>query len=197
MSWRTDARRTFEQRGQPRQQGAACDIGAFERARRRSVGIGELAPNSGGSEAGVLTTFTLTWTHPVAWRQLETLDLRFTGSEGALFAVRFTEDVTSTFSLLDEEGEVVGTAPAGSDVVLQTEGGALDVARSGFSASGPKDPSVVVTFAVSFTQAAEGHTYTIELLASDDGGQIEGPDAAGTSRVGPPPPPISLPLLRR
>ena len=68
-----------------------------------NVGLSDLSPAIGSSDADITTTFTLTWTHPITWRDLNTLDLRLRDGDDIPVWVRFTEGVTSTFSLLDSD----------------------------------------------------------------------------------------------
>ncbi|MBA3531455.1 MAG: hypothetical protein H0T73_05985, partial [Ardenticatenales bacterium] len=133
-----------------------------------AVGVNELTPNSGGSEVGLITTFVLTWTHPVRWRALETLELRLRDAQGVALWVRFTEGVTSTgsmtstlgyFSLLDEMGQVVASGLPGQPLVLETESAALHLAESTVSGTGAEGPAVTVGFTVSFKPPANNRRY--------------------------------------
>ncbi|HYN87026.1 MAG TPA: choice-of-anchor Q domain-containing protein, partial [Ardenticatenaceae bacterium] len=184
-----------DQRGTPRPKDAnddgtvRCDIGAVEVA---SVGISTLTPTSGASPPEVVSTFTLTWTHPVRWRLLDNLDLRFAAGDEVILWVRYSEGFdpatatdTSTFSLLDAEGEVIATGRAGEDAVFETEWGALHLEQSSFQGTGAEGPDVTVHFAVSFAEEAAGRFYDLEVIASDDEGAIQGADEMGTWGVSP------------
>lgn len=177
---------TTDQRGFPRPtdgdgaNGARCDIGAFEVG---AVGIGSLSPHKGSSNIGEQTVFDLAWDSPTRWRDLNTVDLRFKRGHEIVLWLRFTEGLpTSTFSLLDKDGNVVDSGNAGQVKLLQNKFGMLHVASSGFTASGPNDPHVMLHFAVTFKKQAEGKLKT-QLLATDDFVNAQGPEPGGTWRV--------------
>jgi hypothetical protein len=151
-----------------------------------AVGVSALSPASGTSTVGVTTTFSLRWTHPERWRDLTSLDLRLRDEQGIVLWARFTEGVTGTFSLLDEDGKVVQSGVPGERRVLETPGARLDLAASSFIGSGPAGPDVTVHFAVAFEPIAAGRTYAVELLAREDSGNTQGPDRVGTWTVVPP-----------
>ncbi len=58
------------------------------------------------------------------------------------------------------------------------------MADSTFAGSGPTGFSMNVDFAVRFKQPAAGRRYSIELYATGDNGDIQGPDVLGTFTVG-------------
>jgi uncharacterized repeat protein (TIGR01451 family) len=149
------------------------------------VGLSSVTPNSGGTEVDLQTTFTVSWTHTTdPWRVIEHLDLRLVDADGLGLWARFTEGVSGTWSLLDSDGEVIGYAIAGTADPLESDTAILDVADSSFAGSGPTGFSMNVNFAVRFKQSAAGRRYTIELYATDDNGDIQGPDVMGTFSVG-------------
>jgi hypothetical protein len=85
----------------------------------------------------------------------------------------------SAFSLLDSNGNLVGTAVPGSTGLLETRTATLDLTQSSFQGTGPTGPSVTVNFAVRFRAPATGqnsaHVYHTEVLATDILGQVQGP----------------------
>jgi hypothetical protein len=177
---------TTDQRGFPRPtDGDAdgtdrCDIGAFEVG---EVGIGVLEPHKGNSDPGELVVFDLAWDSPTRWRDLTTLDLRFKRKKETLLWLRFTEGLpNSTISLLDEEGNVVDSGNVGEARKLKNKFGSVDLAQSGFTASGPDDPHVVVHYAVKFRARAEGKL-RVQMLATDDFGNEQGPEPGGKWKV--------------
>jgi hypothetical protein len=145
-----------------------------------NVGLSDFSPSIGSSDADITATFTLTWTHPIKWRDLNTLDLRLRDGDDIPVWVRFTEGVTSTFSLLDSTGNLLGTGLPGEPIVLENTTARFDLEHSSFQGTGPTGPSVTVKFAVSVKPVASARTYSIELLATDDFDNAQGPDRVGT-----------------
>jgi hypothetical protein len=153
-----------------------------------TIGIAELTPNSGSSEAGELTAFQAKWTVPggKSWRDLQSLDLRFSGESGLGLWARFLVGETSTFALLDRDGNIVAEGVPGSPEVLQSPLGTVDLSQSGFQGTGPDEPSVTVTFVVGFKGSGRhhgSHAYKTELVATDVDGAIQGPEEFGTFAV--------------
>jgi hypothetical protein len=157
-----------------------CDIGAFEVG---AVGIGSVSPHKGNSDPAELVNFDLVWDSPTRWRDLTTLDLRFKRKKETLLWLRFSEGLpTSTISLLDEDGNVVDSGNVGEQRILKNKFGSVNLAQSGFTASGPDDPHVVVHFAVKFRERAEGKLRVL-MYASDDFGHAQGPEPGGKWKV--------------
>ncbi len=149
-----------------------------------NVGFSSLTPETGRVDVGLQTTFTISWTHTTdPWRVIDSLDLRLVNADGIGLWARFTEGVSGTFSLLNSDGDIIGTATAESSSMLRSDTAELDVAASGFAGSGPTGFSMNVSFNVTFTAAARGR-YNIELYATDDHGAVQGPDVLGRFDVG-------------
>jgi hypothetical protein len=175
-----------------------------------ALGTGELTPKGGSSEAGDPVTFTVTWTVPSgkSWRSLQQVDLRLVAgnddkeNEGdtdcenkakppciALWARFNGFDVGNpnssalSFSLLDENGNVVAEGQPGTTGLLESSTATLDLSKSSFLGSGPTGPSVTVNFAVSFKNGAAGEhsarLYQSQLLASDVLQGVQGPEDLG------------------
>lgn len=177
---------TTDQRGFPRPTDgngigdAQCDIGAFEAG---AVGIGEISPNKGSSQPGALQLFDVAWDSPTRWRDLQTVDLRFKRGKETLLWLRFTEGLPhSTFSILDKNGNVLDSGDAGDAKILKNKFGALDLSQSGFTASGPDDPHVVLHYAVKFKKPAAGKL-KLQMLATDDFANEQGPEPGGKWKV--------------
>jgi hypothetical protein len=149
------------------------------------VGESTLTPTGQASEAGEPVTFSLTWTHPERWRELETLHLRVRGNEGVACWAIFDE-ASNTFSLFDPASRsFTGAAAPGSNVILETETAAFNLAKSQALGSGPDGPDVTLTFNVAFKEPTVGQIYQLELMATDDHGNSQGFDLAGLWAVGP------------
>lgn len=149
------------------------------------VGAGELEPASGASLPGQPVTFTLTWEHPERWRELETLHLRLSGPNGIVFWARFDE-ASTTFSLLDPQSETFAlNGQPGEATLLEIPTASLDLAGSTVTGSGPAGRGVTLSFRVIFKEPTSGFTYRVELMATDDRGNSQGFDDAGSWGVGP------------
>lgn len=179
---------TTDQRGFPRPTdgngagGAQCDIGAFEVG---AVGIGSISPNNGSSMPGEYVLFDVAWDSPTRWRDLNTVDLRFKRGKQRVLWLRFTEGLpNSAFSILDKHGNVKESGNVGEAKILNTRFGALDLSQSGFTASGPNDPHVVLHYVVKFKPKARGKL-KMQMLATDDFANEQGPERGGMWKVKP------------
>lgn len=165
--------------------------------------VGEFALSPQDSEVGVgdVANYEVLWTVPQGevWRDLRTIDLRIGRGSKALW-VRW-EEAGNTFSLCskgdgdDDGADDTGAdwhsaglpcgpgALPGSDVVLQTPLARLDLAHSSVTGSGPTGRSVTLKLNIAFAAKAAGHTYPVELAATDDFGQRDDFRLAGTVQV--------------
>jgi hypothetical protein len=195
-----------DQRGISRPSGARCDIGAFEKELRVGLGTASLTPAALTTTTDQTSTLTLSWTVPVTmtWTDLRTIDLQLESGETQLAVIRFSQGVTvteeftdtedfsvsqaitptDTLTLYDETGEV-GSGAIGASAVLESETVALDLAQSRLQTDGPEGKTVSLELAVRFKQPLSGKTYTATLVATNDAGELQGPDTAGTLTVGP------------
>src|SRR6185295_6009854 len=82
--------------------------------------------------------------------------------------VRFDE-ATNTFSLFKEGPDEFGKGfPAGSKNHLETRYAVLHLADSSVVGSGPTGRSVTLNLSLSFKPPSGGHTFLVEVAASDD-----------------------------
>ena len=93
------------------------------------IGTGELTPKTGSSEVGEPATFQVTWTVPngKSWRDVQSLDLHFTNDTGSGLWARFLVGETSTFALLDADGNIVALGAPGRPEVLESDAGTLAI----------------------------------------------------------------------
>lgn len=187
-----------DQRGIRRPQGNGCDIGAIEVASGAVVGQSALSPAQISASSEQTFTLTFTWTHPVRWRDLATVDLQLSATgedEEALqpLLLRFTEGVTTSAEitltngllLFNSDGSLAGLGEPSSAGVIESDLALLDLAQSRITGSGEAGQSVTLTVALRFKPEAAGHVYTASLMAVDDAGVAQGPDPVGTVAVGP------------
>jgi photosystem II stability/assembly factor-like uncharacterized protein len=152
-----------------------------------TLGTAELTPRSGSAEAGEPVTFQVTWTVPSgkSWRDLQSIDLQFNAESGSGLWARFLIGETSTFALLDSDGNITAVGAPGASEVLDSAAGTLDLAQSHFQGTGPDGPSVTVNFVVSFKASTmkRDSGYQTELLATDVDGAVQGPETFGRFAV--------------
>lgn len=148
------------------------------------VGVSELSPRTVGVAAGDRVALRLDWRHPIRWRALDSLHVRFANDDGVALWVRFREDGDSLWlGVLDDRGQVVEGRP-GDAAVLRGPAGALDLSASKVAGSGADGPSVSLELAVTFDEVAAGENLRVELLATDDLGHAQGFEPAGAVSVG-------------
>jgi Tol biopolymer transport system component len=147
------------------------------------VGTFTLAPADATVEAGDRLAYTLTWTHPENWHDLQTLHLRLASDDGTIAWVRWDE-ASNTFSLLDPETRQFGPAGApGSDKKLRAGVATLELADTTVVGSGPTGRSVTLTLRLRLAPQTPPGNYHVELLATDDHGNAQGFDQAGVLRL--------------
>lgn len=147
------------------------------------IGLAELTPFASVTRVGDPLPVTLSWTHPVRWRDLDTVDLRLRGASGIVIWLRFDE-AANTFAVVDPTNATPGPGfPPGQPG--QLAGGPVTVLldASRVRADGPDAPLVDLTFALSFAPEALGRTYTVEAAATDDSGDAQDFDDVGTISV--------------
>ena len=159
------------------------------------TGAFDLAPDLVQVHADELVVYAVVWTVPdgEVWRDLSIIDVRIRGGKTALW-IRWDEHF-NTFSLCERvrgrddghDGDrhvscSAGAAPGGP-FVLEGERAQLHLAYTSATGSGTTGPSVTLELGIVFTDKAEGHTWDIELGATDDFGQRDRLGRAGTVRV--------------
>lgn len=128
---------------------------------------------------------TLEWTVPgPSWRELRDLDLRIRDASGIVLWIQMIERDPVRLALF-ENGRFGKPRPIGNDKALANEFAEVFLARTSVKASGPADRSVELNLDVTFTAAAGGRTYVVEVRASDDLGNVDDWKPAGTLTVKP------------
>ncbi|MFY9577907.1 MAG: right-handed parallel beta-helix repeat-containing protein [Gaiellaceae bacterium] len=166
---------------------ARCDIGAYELPRQTfKLGTWALSPAEATTRVGERSTYNLTWTVPAprGWRSLDTLQLRFFDDEQTALWLRFQEVPGSpgTFSVVDPESGRPGPsfAPGRPN---KLESNAATVYLSDTSVDGPPGNRVTLQVTLGFKPKAAGHSYDVQVLATDDTGETQGFHRAGTIAV--------------
>lgn len=189
-----------DQRGVTRPQGVRCDSGAVESTNPGLVGASIVTPTALTAVVGESTLLTLTWTRPVRWRDLATVDLQWRGvdaagqttlplwlrlTEGVMHSdgVTVTNTVTNGLTLFDSQGAVAGVGAAGESRVLASDTALIDLAQSRIAGTGPEGQSVTLTLALRLKETVASGVFTTTVLASDDNGDRQGPDAIGSLTI--------------
>lgn len=160
-----------------------------------TVGAFEVTPDDALVQAGETINYAVTWTVPAGevWRNLKDLDFRIRKGNEIPLLVHWDE-AANTFSVCQKTDEGGGVGAKGEneagrgdqggdsnlDCITGAIPGSLDVIETPFAqfrlaessvvGSGPTGQSVTLNLAISFGEEAAGHSYRIELAASDDFG---------------------------
>ncbi len=163
---------------------ARCDIGAFEVS---AVGGFEVSPEDGIVAAGEILPLEFRWTAPGVWRDLDTLELRLVDSHGHVVLWLLWDEETNSFRLASGKGKHFGKSGEPGDLGgLDSKLARLVLRRTTVEGSGPEGSDVTLTLALRFKKKAINHhdeTYRIEVAATDDFGNGQGFDQAGTLTV--------------
>ena len=157
---------------------------AHMRDRFAPTGNWTLSPAVSAVTVGQPMAYVLNWKHHGVWRDLTTLELRVRSGDDIAIWVRWNED-TDTFELVRSTGTLPPEQAhnAGTPVLLQTAFASLDVGNSFAHGSGSTGASVAVTFDLSFKNRAGGREWVLEVLATDDFGERQEFEEAGTFSV--------------
>ncbi len=147
------------------------------------VGVSTLSPSNATVAAGEKIVYTLTWTHPIRWRLLDTLHLRFvSGDQEALF-IRYQE-ASNTFSLWNPDSNSFGPQfEPGRNNVLETNMAKFYLDEAQVNGTGPLGPSVTFTLVISFKPQVAGRTWNALFFVSDDNGNLQGYEPKGQVTV--------------
>ena len=147
------------------------------------VGTAALAPENSVVAVGERADLRLTWTHPVGWRKLNSVDLLLVDDEGEALVTRWHETENS-FSLFNPDAErFTRSAAAGSPVHFETSAVRLQVQES--TGGGPPGHTVTIEYSLSFKPHAAGRTFSVEAFATGDNGDQQGFESVGTIKVSP------------
>jgi hypothetical protein len=116
------------------------------------VGGFELDPRFATVVVGEPLSYRFQWIHPVVWRDLTNLQLRFADQADGRVIFRVLWDETSnTFRLVDENGIPTGRAELpGSNTTLQNRNAILRLAQTTVVPDGPTSGFVTLTLARTF-----------------------------------------------
>ena len=150
-----------------------------------SVGDTTMTPHDASVAVGERTTLAVTWTHPVSWRELETVDVRLVDGDDIALWVRFHHDDETdavTFSIFNPaSGKFGRPAAPGRPQRLESSWATLHLDES--SVVGPPGKDVTLNLRISFKPRSAGHVFQVEAFATDDNGNQQGFDPVGTVTV--------------
>jgi hypothetical protein len=130
-------------------------------------------------------SYGVRWTvpAPAVWRSLDLMEVRLV--EDGQTALQFRwDEATDEFRQIDpEDGSESRPALPGSSTRFRGCDVALLLRRTSVVGSGPTGRSVVLDLGLVFARRAAGRTYTVEALARDDEGVVQGWDVAGQINV--------------
>jgi hypothetical protein len=145
------------------------------------LGTAALEPENSVVRDGEPLNLRLNWTHPVGWRQLDSVDLLLVDDEGESLVVRWHE-AENSFSLFNPAADsFVRTAEAGSPARFEASAATLHLQDS--TGGGPPGQTVTIEYSLSFKPQAAGRTFSVEAFATDDAGEQQGFESVGTITV--------------
>jgi len=152
-----------------------------------TIGGFDLSPDGARVQADEIVHYSVVWTVPEGqvWTDLRTIDFRIRNEHNNVVLWFRWDEAQNLFSACRKgpEGGWKGTGNEagggrcaagelpGSPAVLQTPFAQLHLAGTTVTGSGPTGRSVTLNFAISFGRNAAGHSYILELAASDDFGK--------------------------
>lgn len=146
------------------------------------VGTFELTPARADLAVGDEHAVALTWTHPRAWREMDSIELRLVDDDGAFLWLRFDERA-GTLRLLEPRSGRFGRAVVPGHGWHGSPWAMLRAERTRVIGGSTGARSVTLELALRFLPPARGRTYRVELLATDDAGHAQGFVPAGEWRI--------------
>jgi hypothetical protein len=153
---------------------------------RSPVGVFTLEPKRAQVDVDKPVTYALTYTitNGQSWRNLATVQLRFRDDEGSILWLEF-DTAQETFSLVNPKNGALGPAFApGQPNRLETSAATVYLANMTVEPNVPDPSSVTLTLPVSFKPQAKARIYAVEVIATNQLGESQGPDLAARLQVG-------------
>ena len=138
------------------------DSGTISECESTGPQVGEVqgTPRHLNARAGDPVRLTATWTHPVAWRQLDELEVRLVADDGRLlFGATWDQE---------------------TDQLVQTGGGGLSLVAEGSGSTALNVQKIRLELQLETASWLAGTNAVIEAQAVDDVGQLQPWDAIGT-----------------
>jgi len=146
------------------------------------VGTFRLAPANRATHAGRTVTYSFSWTvpKPRSWRSLRSVDLRLRDAKGTALAVGWNQ-ASDTLARVNAARKPIGAAKRpGRSGSLRGARAALPLKGTRVKARGR---TVQLTLPIALVRNAAGHTFRVEVAASDDHGKRTPWNVAGVLTV--------------
>jgi len=146
-----------------------------------AVGAGVGVPFVATANIRDETAYGIDWTvpEPATWHSLDTLDVRLIDDTGEIMRIRWDE-TTNTFSEFNAHiGEFGAAVQPGGRARFESPELAFLLDDTEVVGSGPTGASVRLNLALRFKPQASGRTFSVEVKASDDEGDVQGWDLVG------------------
>ena len=153
---------------------------------RYGIRVGEftLAPIHALANPGKTVVLKLTWTHPNLWTDLDSVQLRLVSQDGVVAWLRFDE-ATRTLSFHDDATDTFSAGqPFGANATFDNPWVTVDLAQSSLTTTGAEGRTVTMRFALKLSALTACQEFQVQLFASDDHGNAQGFDNAGTLTSG-------------
>lgn len=153
---------------------------------RYGIRVGEftLTPSNAVAIPGQPVFLELTWKHPNLWTDLDSVQLRLVNNEGVVFWLRFDE-ATRTLAFYDDSTDTFSVGqPLGVDYTFSNSWVTVNLGQSRLTTSGPAGRTVTMQFALTLSALTACQEFRVQLFASDDHGNAQGFDDAGTLSSG-------------
>ncbi|HEY3028278.1 MAG TPA: SBBP repeat-containing protein [Pyrinomonadaceae bacterium] len=145
-------------------------------------------PSDGSSQVGQTQTFTTTCSDPDGWHDIATIDFKIAKSDGngndvplALW-VQFDEN-RNLIRFYDPDLQAWSEGAPGANLTFESRFAKLYLAQTSVQGSGPRGPSVQITWTVVFKDAAIMNNYKQYLMITDDSGLSTSFDKVGSWSV--------------
>jgi Ca2+-binding RTX toxin-like protein len=141
------------------------DSGSISECESTGPQVGEVqgTPRHLNARAGDPASLAVTWTHPVAWRQLDELEVRLVADDGRLlFEVTWDQE---------------------TDQLVQTGGGGVSLVAEGSAAAALNVQKIRLELQLEIAPWLAGTNAVVEGQAVDDVGQLQPWEAIGTVAV--------------
>ena len=150
-----------------------------------AVGVGRGVPFAAAVSPHDDVAYGVEWVvpDPDNWHSLDSLELRLVDDDSEILRVKWDEATNAVSEFDPRTGRFGGPAGIGSHVRFEHPEVALLLRNTEIIGSGPTGPSVLLNIGLQFKPKSSGHTFTVEVRATDDFGNVQGWDLIGAITV--------------